>query len=266
MKIWDTVKSDWNAMTWRDLLIFCAATFMFLLFGPVAHASAADPKLNQILDPTVFLRMSEGSCTGELVYSAKSDKPEDNGKVVTLVLTAKHCADDSENLAEVIIPTYNHTLRKTSYVSYMAAVRGKSSTADIALFELQDTDTVFTKLTKIAPKDVELEIGEPVWSSGYPLGGEKTITEGLLGPRETHGDEEWLRATPDIAPGNSGGGLYHKNAAGDFELIGVTVVMARGFSFYTGSVPIDEIRGYLKVALPTASPKMYRAMDMGGPR
>lgn len=250
MKFWDWV-SFWAVLVVAVVLFWTAA----------AYAAGADPKLNQILDPTVLLELDEGGkCSGELVYSGRDTK---TGEVTTLVLTAKHCAQHSENLADVIVPHYDRTLRKVSYVGYKATVRGRSSSADIALYELQDRDTVFDNLVRLAPKDTTLEIGEPTWAVGFSLGLEKTVTEGLLGPLQTVGDNEWLRATSDIAPGNSGGGLYHKNDAGDFELIGVTVVSAGSASFVTGSVPISEIQKYLAVALPKSD---VGIPSFGGPR
>lgn len=214
-----------------------------------ASAAGVDPKLKQALDPTVFIDVNGGSCSGQIIYS---DRDKQTGDVSTLILSAKHCAEDlKKDLVYVSIPHYDKILRKTSSVVYPAMLRGTFYKGDLSLFELQDKTTFFKEVAKLAPKDVALEVGEPVWSIGYPLGGEMTVTQGLLGSRETiRGTDEFLRATPDIAPGSSGGGLYHKNAAGDFELIGITILIAKGWSFYTGSVPIDVIYEYLNVAVP----------------
>lgn len=263
-------RTDWpSAIAWAFLLSVIALLVFFGFWWALtvtdAHAAGADPKLKEILGPTVFINVGDGSCTGQIIYS---DRDKATGDVTTLILSAKHCTEGvAKNLVSIQIPVYDKTLRKTSSVAYPATLRGSYYKGDLALFELQDKTTYFPDVTKLAPKDVLLEIGEPVWSSGYPLGGEKTITEGMLGARETRsGTEEFLRATPDIAPGNSGGGLYHKNAAGDFELIGVTVLIAKGWSFYTGSVPIDVIQDYLAVALPKPAEPTPTTATPGGPK
>jgi hypothetical protein len=81
-----------------------------------------------------------------------------------------------------------------------------------------------------------------------------TITKGLFGSKETNDFAKpgsvYYRATPDIAPGSSGGALYHKNDAGDYELLGVTTAMARGFPYFAMYTPISDIYAYLKVAQP----------------
>lgn len=81
-----------------------------------------------------------------------------------------------------------------------------------------------------------------------------TITKGLFGSLETSDFDKpgrvYYRATPDIAPGSSGGALYHKNDAGDYELLGVTTAGARGFPFVALYTPVSDIYSYLKVAAP----------------
>src|SRR5690606_9549034 len=109
---------------------------------------------------------------------------------------------------------------------------------------------------KIA-KDVDgLKIGDDVLVVGYPLGLNLTVTKGTFVGYETlnwpRSGTEFLRATPDIAPGDSGGLLIKINGDGSLEQIGVTAAGVRGFTFMNLFIGVDEIRDYLKIALPEA--------------
>jgi S1-C subfamily serine protease len=119
-------------------------------------------------------------------------------------------------------------------------VYGVYYSADLSLWRLKDKQTFFPNVAKLAPEKPALMMGEDVWTVGYPLGGVLTVTRGLFGSVETsdfdHPGRTYYRATPDIAPGSSGGALYHKNDAGDYELLGVTTAGAQSFPFF-GSTP-----------------------------
>jgi S1-C subfamily serine protease len=85
------------------------------------------------------------------------------------------------------------------------------------------------------------------------------MTSGTLGRAEAveafssiSRSKEFYRSTPDIAPGNSGGAMFQKNAKGDYEVIGVATGTIRGFTYINFYSPIEEIQEYLKVALPAA--------------
>lgn len=119
---------------------------------------------------------------------------------------------------------------------------------------MKDKQTFFPTVAKLAPEKPTLLMGEDVWTAGYPLGLSLTVTKGLFISKETSDFAKagtvYYKATTDIAPGSSGGALYHKNDAGDYELLGVTTAGMRGYPFYGLYTPISDIYAYLKIAQP----------------
>lgn len=225
-----------------------AAAFVAALLA-VAPATASDlVKLqDQVLGVTAQLN---GNCSATLISSVRDDK---SGDVETLFLTAKHCVADDKADQFVDLPIYQQS-RVVKKDRYVARVKGKYHAGDLALVALKDKQTFFERAAKIAPVDGVPTMGAPVWTVGYPLGMQLTITAGLFGSLETvdypTAGAEYFRATPDVVGGNSGGAMYRITEKGDYELIGVTSAAHRVFTFVGLYTPVETIHAYLKVAAP----------------
>jgi S1-C subfamily serine protease len=233
--------------------LFKLAALAALAFFVSAHAFA-DPspallKLHeQALVPSVMLEMGDGSsCSGTVIYSEPN--PEAPKEITTYILTALHCVkDEPTEPLRVEVPTYDKMLVQTGSVTYRADVYARSWKSDSALLVLKDQTTHFEHVAKIAPPDEALYEGEDTWAVGYPLGTSRTITRGVYAPTyaiklDAGKLADYDRATNDIAPGSSGGGLFHLNTAGDYELIGTTTAGYRGAPFmglYTGVASIQD--------------------------
>lgn len=204
----------------------------------------------QMFGPVVQL---ERNCSGTVFYSGPTKPADDGDKTVTLILTAKHCIDGAIGTFIVNIPVYQGG-RVVKEEAYRAKVRGSAYSADLAVVELIDAETVLDNLVTLAPADVTPVEGEDVWTVGYSSGLVRTVTEGLFGSREWfefEGKErEYFRATPQVVGGNSGGALFRRNEAGGYEQAGVTVLYMPQTDFIVWYVPIDQIRDYLKTAAP----------------
>lgn len=232
----------------------------FLVVLSVAVAFADDKMQKQMIGLTAQL---DGNCSATLIHSKRDAA---SGDVLTVFLTAKHCVSGLKTDLRIDVPAYqkNRVVKRESYV---ARVRGEWYNGDLALIELKDKQTWFETVAKIAPAEPEIQIGDPVWTVGYPKGWSLTITDGMFGAIETQDFDkpgtEYYRATPDIAGGNSGGGFWHINKAGDYELIGATAARARSDSFIGLYARVSDIYEYLKVALPDALPKSLPASPKG---
>lgn len=223
------------------------ALLLILAFaGQALAAERADlAKLDaQALSPVVQVNRT---CSGALVHSARGDKG-----VETFVVTAKHCVSDTQARSQTVyVPVYqgNRVVREAAY---RASVEGVSFKADVALLRLADTETLFPGLVRLAPDAPDLVEGEDVWTVGYSRGGIRTVTEGLFGARESipfpsaTADTEYFRATAQIAGGNSGGALFRRTAAGDYEMIGLTTAVVPPSDFIGYYTPIETVRAYLK--------------------
>jgi len=233
--------------------IQAAVAAVLCLFAGAAFAEMPKDLLQlqvQVLTPTVRIG---NACSGQLVYSKRDEK---SGDVRTLVLTAAHCTPEGgKSLYSIIIPVYDAKNRLVLEKTYPAKFVAKAFKADAALLELKDKGTWFDGLARIAPADTQLFQGEAIIAAGYPKALELTVTTGLLGPlvetNELDGElREYYRGTPNLAGGSSGGGLYHKNASGDWELIGISCATFPTAFFMSLFLPIENIHAFLRTAAP----------------
>jgi S1-C subfamily serine protease len=223
------------------------------LLALASSAYAFDAKLEaEVFEPSVKLVSDDGMCSGTVIYS---DRAKVSGDASTYVLTAKHCVTKVGQTFEVQKAEYDKGLNQTRTVSYPAVALGTSFLSDLALLKLDDKTHVWPNVAKWAPEGTTLEYNEPVLITAYPAGASMTTTYGNLGYVEkvpqladVSQSTRFQRATPDIAPGSSGGAIFVKNEAGDYLLIGTTTAGLRGFSFINMFTPLDEVQAYLKVA------------------
>lgn len=230
-----------------------------LLSALTIPALAGEPKLDaEVFAPSVKLEMAEGSCSGTVIYS---DRDKVSGDVATYVLTAKHCTKTLGEVISVQKTDYSDDLDERVIRAYPATTWGVSYASDLAIVKLDDKDDLWIGVASVLPKGTKLEYNQPVVITAYPAGASMTTTYGNLGFVEkvkqlsdVSQSTRFQRATPDIAPGSSGGALFTKDAAGDYKLIGTTTAGLRGFSFINMFTPIDEIRAYLDVASKSFAP------------
>lgn len=221
-----------------------------LLVATTVGAMDLDKLQNEVLGSTAQLN---NSCTAQLIYS---DRDKETGKVETLLLTAKHCVESTPNVEQrVEFPVYQN-MRVVKKEQYLGTVAGMYYKGDLALVKLKDQNTFFPNVVNIADKATQIRMGEDVVTVGYPLGRGLTVTEGLFGALEVDpgfGEsmgKEFFRATPDIAGGSSGGGMYRMTDKGDFELIGTVTGGYPKASFINFYTPVEVINEYLEVAVP----------------
>ena len=103
---------------------------------------------------------------------------------------------------------------------------------DLALLRIKEFDTKITPVI-FAPEE-NIEIGEPVFAIGNPMGLERTVTEGVLS--QTHrnfGGTLYLQVDASVNPGNSGGPLF--NARG--QVIGVINMGAASMEGLNFAIP-----------------------------
>jgi hypothetical protein len=222
----------------------------FLLMAMFMSPALANEKLQKVLEASPQLN---GNCSSSLIYS---DRDKKTGEVKSVLLTAKHCVADIQNqemYADFPVYQDNRVVEKRRF---MVRVLGTDYKSDLALLQLVDKQTFFESVNKIGPEKLDMAIGDPVITVGYPAGMNLTVTSGLFVGYQsldwpTDGFE-YLRTTPDIMGGNSGGQTFKITKAGDYEQIGVTCGVLKGNPFMGLYTSVNAIRAYLKTALPEA--------------
>lgn len=228
------------------------------LAAAVTYIAVGDAKATDLKTVLAATAQLNKNCSAQVI---KSDRDEKTGKVETLLLTAKHCVSRNEKSEQIVeFPVYDKT-KLIAKREYLGTVKGVHYNSDLALIELKDHNTLFTDTVDLAPSEISNTIGDPVITVGYPLGLSLTVTNGAFGSTEVMDwpapGTEFYRASPMIAGGNSGGGLYTIDKAGNYTLAGIATGVASPIGMghiglYTPSYKIQE---YLKVAVPSVAEK-----------
>ena len=100
----------------------------------------------------------------------------------------------------------------------------------------------------------EVQIGEPIYAVGNPLGFGLAVSAGLVSSIAQHKGELRLFSSAPISPGSSGGGLFDSHG----RLIGITTGFYPGAQNLNLAVPADWIvelpaRGVPKAAAPAST-------------
>jgi S1-C subfamily serine protease len=219
-----------------------------LLMAAPAYAADLDAMQTQMFGVSAQIN---GNCSGTLIWS---DRDKESGEVTTLVLTAKHCISKPGREQRVDLPQYQSN-RVVRYDSHVATVRARHFKHDVALLELKDKQTHFAQTAAIAPLNANLVFGEPVFVVGYPAGQRLTLTDGRFGGYETidwpRDGVEYMRATPNIVGGNSGGGVY-RVADGKYEIVAIVTGVITGMWHIGFHTPLDAIHEFLSLHAPEA--------------
>ncbi len=92
-------------------------------------------------------------------------------------------------------------------------------------------------------KDERLEIGQPVFAIGNPLGLERTLTQGVIStPRRSMSGRTYIQTDTPINPGNSGGPLFNTRG----EVIGITnmkLMFGENMGF---AIPARYVKDFLR--------------------
>ncbi len=147
-----------------------------------------------------------------------------------------------EGETEISVEVYHQTdgqLARDTYKQVRIVAINKFH--DLALLHIEDKNAPKFKFVTLGSADA-LNVGDPVFAIGSPLGLERTVTQGIISTktRELEG-ELYLQTTAQINPGNSGGPLF--NMAG--EVVGVTnmkIVFGEGLGF---AIPVELVKNFL---------------------
>ena len=89
----------------------------------------------------------------------------------------------------------------------------------------------------------QLEIGQPVFAIGNPLGLERTLTQGVISTTQRNFDGlTYIQTDTPINPGNSGGPLFNSRG----EVIGITNMGILGGEALGFAIPARYVKDFIQ--------------------
>lgn len=173
---------------------------------------------DDLLGPTVQVSGEESVGSGVLLRS----RPAKDGGWQTHVLTAWHVIRDIKSADpddRILVPITVYS-RDGSVEPLTAQLVKRDAELDVALLVLE-TREALPHGARLASRETlrQMQVFEPVWAVGCPLGNDPIPTAGSLSDTHHHVDgmRYWMISAPTYI-GNSGGGVFHGRTR---ELVGI---------------------------------------------
>jgi serine protease Do len=179
---------------------------------------------------------------GESVVQVKTPGGLGSGFILNedgYLLTNFHVTEGETQISVEVYHQAKGQLERKTYRKVRVIALNKFG--DLALLKIEDADAPKFSKVLIGSSD-KLEVGDPVFAIGSPMGFERSVTEGILSAkgREFQG-ALYLQTTTQINPGNSGGPLFNLRG----EVVGITnmkITFSEGLGF---AIPIEQARTFL---------------------
>ncbi len=214
--------------------------------GPTPSASAAPPAAGaEVNAAELFKKLAPAVVT----LSIKGARGEGGGTGflidnVGTVVTNHHVIDD-------VVSCTVKTLSGASYEEVWLLSDDASS--DLALLKIDLSKPKEGKPPEFTPVSLgdsdKVQVGEPVFVIGNPLGLEHTLTTGIVSARRTYEGKRWIQMSAPISPGNSGGPVFD----GKGRAIGVATAVIHGYGRAQNlnlAVPVDQVKALIKTDYP----------------
>lgn len=156
-------------------------------------------------------------------------------------ITNAHVIQGEASLrATVWFPQSDGTLKRT--VIEDIEILAVNNHLDLALIKIvHPEDKPFTYAT-VEPRDM-VEVGQPVFAIGNPLGLERTLTQGVVSTRNRGFDGlSYIQTDTPINPGNSGGPLFNDKG----EVIGITNMIIGGGQSLGFAIPARYMKDFIR--------------------
>lgn len=150
---------------------------------------------------------------------------------------------------------------------YIDGTVGIDSEHDLVLLKISHQhieDKTSERFIRLGPLDEDLlplgnsdnvEVGEPVYAIGNPLGLEGTFSQGIVSSIRRVGKDKLLQITAPISPGSSGGPVLNSKG----EVIGVSVATFQGGQNLNFAIPSKYLKALIAKAGPAKPLKAARS-------
>ncbi len=156
-------------------------------------------------------------------------------------ITNAHVVQGETNLRSTIwLPQSDGTLKRMEIDDIeLIAI---NSQIDLALIRLKHPDGKPFLCAPVVLQD-GLEIGQPVFAIGNPLGLERTMTQGVVSTTSRNFDGlTYIQTDTAINPGNSGGPLFNTRG----EVVGITNMGIRGGESLGFAIPARYVKDFVR--------------------
>ena len=156
-------------------------------------------------------------------------------------ITNAHVVQGETNLrATIWVAQPDGSLKRTELTDVeLIAVNNQ---IDLALVKLKSPDGSPFPTAPIVGSD-SLEVGQPVFAIGNPLGLERTLTQGVVSTTSRNFDGlTYIQTDTAINPGNSGGPLFNTRG----EVIGITNMGIRGGESLGFAIPARYVTDFIR--------------------
>jgi len=156
-------------------------------------------------------------------------------------ITNAHVVQGETSLrATVWFPQEDGTLKRT--VIDDIELIAVNSHLDLALVRIKHPDGRPFDFATVEDID-EIEVGQPVFAIGNPLGLERTLTQGVVSTRNRPFDGlSYIQTDTPINPGNSGGPLFNSRG----EVIGITNMIIGGGQSLGFAIPARYMKDFVR--------------------
>lgn len=156
-------------------------------------------------------------------------------------ITNAHVVQGETNLRTTIwLPQADGTLKRMEIEDVeLVAVNNQ---IDLALIHIKHPEGKSFSFAPVVMRD-GLEIGQPVFAIGNPLGLERTMTQGVVSTTSRNFEGlTYIQTDTAINPGNSGGPLFNTRG----EVIGITNMGIRGGESLGFAIPARYVKDFVR--------------------
>ncbi len=212
--------------------------------GRIAQAVDSGTLFSVAVDPVELSPKEHARIIGPAVIKVSTPSGLGSGVIISRdghAITNAHVVQRETALrATVWFPQSDGTLRRTEIDDVeLVAVNNH---LDLALVRIDHPDGGDFDFAPVQDLE-ELEIGQPVFAIGNPLGLERTLTQGVISTTQRNFNGlTYIQTDTPINPGNSGGPLFNTRG----EVIGITNMGILGGEALGFAIPARYVKDFVR--------------------
>ncbi|MEE2972930.1 MAG: trypsin-like peptidase domain-containing protein [Planctomycetota bacterium] len=212
--------------------------------GRIAQAVDSGTLFSVAVDPVELSPKEHARIIGPAVIKVSTPSGLGSGVIISRdghAITNAHVVQRETAIrATVWFPQSDGTLRRTEIDDVeLVAVNNH---LDLALVRIDHPDGGDFDFAPVQDLE-ELEIGQPVFAIGNPLGLERTLTQGVISTTQRNFNGlTYIQTDTPINPGNSGGPLFNTRG----EVIGITNMGILGGEALGFAIPARYVKDFVR--------------------